>query len=253
MQRQSTEDILVSTNNKKVIKMKALKLMLLALILCIVACGDDNDADNGRNEQSDKGVVELSKPSDHVINYFINTYHLATKKTVEDDTVSLLILNTGRSWDEIESLMFKYVPVIQSFDYIMDKNELAKYRKMYNDTCFNASGFCTDATLDTIASISVMCNESDIESDVIIKYNDIKKIVGVDTYSGRHVSYFDLDWAVEEPLSEFNKRKDNYLLEMGQATVCFPLPKEVGEYYYTTTYNCTNGRQFVMKDTISIK
>ena len=252
MQRQSTEDILVSTNNKKVIKMKTLKLLLLALILCIMACNDEDD-NNNTEQGNEEGFVELSKPTDHVINYFINTYHLATKKTVEDDTVSLLILNTGRSWDEIESLMFKFVPVIQSFDYVMDKNELAKYRKMYNDTCFNASGFCTDATLDTIASISVMCNESDIESDVIIKYNDIKKIVGVDTYSGRHVSYFDLDWAVEEPLSEFNKRKDNYLLEMGQATVCFPLPKEVGEYYYTTTYNCTNGRQFVMKDTISIK
>ncbi len=236
--------------------MKALKLILSAITLFIMAC-DDNKTEQTNSDVS-SNYEELLIPEDHAINLFINTYHLDIKKIEHGDTVSFLIQNTGRTKEEIEELMVKGIPKIHDYDYITDENELSKYRKMYNDTCFNASGFTTYTTLDTIASIKVVCNNTkgdvvNIDGTINIQYDDIKKIVGTNLYAGRHISAYDLDWTVNEPLEYFNKRTDNYLLRMGEVILRLPIPKESGEYYYSITYMCTNGRQFILKESVNIR
>ena len=60
-------------------------------------------------------------------------------------------------------------------------------------------------------------------------------------------------FSVSKSLADFNKQTDNYLIEMDSVSIKVPSTKLPGDYYYTLTYTCTNGKEFVLQDTVVVK
>mgnify|MGYP006873081050 CR=1 FL=1 len=230
-----------------------IKFISAVAVLFVVACGDDN---NNVVAPDDARVAEFVKPSAHAICNFYRSYHLSMVSDVVEDSVRLIISVEGRTTDEIHELIEKNPSAaIGDFDFLESDAEVEQYCKLFNDTCFNAAGFGAFPTLDTIASISVVCESNNAEyvnESAVIEYNDIKKIVGIDDFSGKRVSSNDFNWHVSKPLVDFNRQTDNYLIEMDYVVIKFPAPKVLGDYYYTLMYSCTNGKEFVLNDTVTV-
>jgi len=236
--------------------MKKLIKFICVAVLFVMACGDDDKDVVSDNEF----VTEFRTPSTHAICNFYKSYHLSIDSDVTKDSVRMILSIEGRTLDEIHELIEKnqYVSV-RDYDVFESNAEIEQYCNMFHDTCFNAMGFGTYTTLDTIADISIVCNSNDtktssnIDESAVIEYNDIKKIVGIDDFAGKYVSAKDFDWHVSKHLVDFNMQTDNYLIEMEDVVIKFPAPKKSGDYYYTLTYTCTNSKKIVLKDTVVVK
>lgn len=233
---------------------KIISFLLPAAFIFAVSCSDDNKADNIPNAN----IAEFTQKSSHAICNFYKSYNISAKQFTENDSIDFYLYNSGRTFEEIQEQLLQLPPFVREYDICESNDEILHYCKMFNDTCFNASNFGTLATLDTIANISISYTlgkgiATNINKSTKIEYYDIKKIVGTNKYADNCIEIKDFDWHVSESLTDFNNRNNNYLIANGEVRLKVPSPSVSGNYIYTITYTCTNGKQFVIKDTILIK
>lgn len=172
---------------KKIFTYLSMFLMLLFGVVCLTACGgdDDNDSDEGKGTSQNEGKVDPNKDTTAPWGYYATIYHIDNKTVYGnvDYELYLQIRDANARGDVAAFTSYAFLKEYEGYEHYMGYYLYVKNNKKYLIPLWNnVNRDKTENTYDSRTyqysggSVTFYLNISSVDDDDLIPYSNLKKV-----------------------------------------------------------------------------